>query len=462
MGERICFATSQWKDAPNKPSCYTQAQWDAINSSKFNGAPFANCFAASEEVRKEYDQVELQAYASALEEIKLPGCEITLCNGGTYTGIFAWLQEQVENLPEVTKKDITVKCEDTEMTVWDGSTYFELKKASKTFEWRTCTCIREPDKQIFRAATIGLVPNAMKAPSKRSDTYIPVCGPGTHIKEITKEQMVQIVWRVSQLDMNASGFSVSNSGSVETGTCLYRDQGSSALQEQSSVNISMSAKVSTSNKNLNPSPSAVGKESSIINSTWDSTKKIGYEAQDARFVSVYGDIYYEDGPAGTSNGNVDVSASISPNSYKCGYLAASSNGSINITLNPFNHRHQYIYFVGEKIYFDPTGLFNFYINLMGDQYYLNPYDVDAPYSLTLIFLGISFTLGVSGPPNGAYSEEVYSQHLGFLINPFVGTRNFSSGGNVTITAKKYYPYANSNGEPIYNEDTGAQLKDPLS
>jgi hypothetical protein len=40
MGERIAFATSNWKDRPNKPAGKTQAEWDAEGSSKFSGFPF--------------------------------------------------------------------------------------------------------------------------------------------------------------------------------------------------------------------------------------------------------------------------------------------------------------------------------------------------------------------------------------------------------------------------------------
>jgi hypothetical protein len=40
MGQRVAFATSNWKDKPDKPDSMTQAEWDAYNSSEFNGFPF--------------------------------------------------------------------------------------------------------------------------------------------------------------------------------------------------------------------------------------------------------------------------------------------------------------------------------------------------------------------------------------------------------------------------------------
>jgi hypothetical protein len=37
---RVSFATTNWKDRPNKPENTPQSEWDAYNSSKFNGFPF--------------------------------------------------------------------------------------------------------------------------------------------------------------------------------------------------------------------------------------------------------------------------------------------------------------------------------------------------------------------------------------------------------------------------------------
>jgi hypothetical protein len=40
MPDKVAFATSNWKDKPDKPDSMTQAEWDAYNSSEFNGFPF--------------------------------------------------------------------------------------------------------------------------------------------------------------------------------------------------------------------------------------------------------------------------------------------------------------------------------------------------------------------------------------------------------------------------------------
>ena len=34
--------------------------------------------------------------------------------------------------------------------------------------------------------------------------------------------------------------------------------------------------------------------------------------------------------------------------------------------------------------------------------------------------------------------------------------------SLTLEFDKYFPYDNGNGQPIYNEDTGAQLRDPVT
>ena len=41
MADKVAFATTNWKDKPNKPTGMSQGEWDAYNSSKFNGFPFA-------------------------------------------------------------------------------------------------------------------------------------------------------------------------------------------------------------------------------------------------------------------------------------------------------------------------------------------------------------------------------------------------------------------------------------
>jgi len=45
MADKVAFATSNWKDKPNKPDNMTQGEWDSVSSSKFSGFPFPVYFA---------------------------------------------------------------------------------------------------------------------------------------------------------------------------------------------------------------------------------------------------------------------------------------------------------------------------------------------------------------------------------------------------------------------------------
>jgi hypothetical protein len=455
MGERVWFATSNWKDKPNKPSCYTQAQWDARNSSKFNGVPFAGGFAVTDaQVSslkvKGYKQSDIDAYKAAIEAISVADCEdAEWCPtkkiqpaAGTRMNL---LNAAVGAVPLPQEIDVDLTCQDIDMTVWDGSTYFEDKRFEKTWEWTSC-CSGKP-----RSYTAGFGSN-IKKPSKRSDVYVPVCGPGTHIQEITKDELMKIVWQVSQFDLNASGFKAEvKTTTTYSGSCVSGDSGSSST-------------VTTSNKNLDPSISSPGKESNIVSLNWDACKQMGYTGQDSMGAASQNDgSFYTDGPYGTGNGNITVSANATV-SYKCGHFSTyvTGSGRIDITINPFSDRNKYIYFVtdptsdAEKIYFDPTGLFTFTMVSNGYTYNLNPTESGSPHSLTLNLFGKNYTLKVGGIANGTYNS--------LLNNPprSTSTQTSFTGGTITITGKKYYPYANSNGEAIYDEDTGAQLKDPLS
>ena len=43
--------------------------------------------------------------------------------------------------------------------------------------------------------------------------------------------------------------------------------------------------------------------------------------------------------------------------------------------------------------------------------------------------------------------------------------NLSDGGpmkNFSLVFDKFFPYDNGNGQPIYNTDNGAQLRDPIT
>jgi hypothetical protein len=450
MGERVWFATSNWKDKPNKPSCYTQAEWDARNSSKFNGAPFAGNFAfdPTKTTVKGLSQADFDAYKNAVQAISQPGCPF----------IGSQLMIAQQNLPKLKETDIPVTCQDAEMKVWDGSTYYDRSGAIKTFTWTTCNSGKS------RSMTIGV--EDFKAPSASTKAYIPVCGPGTHIKEITKDELMKIVWRVAEFDLDASGFSAK----VDKEWSMNLSSSNPYNNCDTQYWAKSSCTVTTSNKNLDPSSSSLGKESDIVKSKWAACPERGYTGKDSMSVSSVGTIY-TDGPYGTGNGNVTVSASLPSTAYKCGNIAMVGSGEVKISIKPFADRQQYIYFVPdsasgvEKIYFDPTGLFNFSIVCNGANYYLDPTNQSARFTLTLNLLGKNYTLKVSGPPNGSSQIPLTlgAGGGGWGFGNQFGTQAIAfTSGTVTISPKKYYPYANSKGEAVYDEDTGAQLKDPLS
>lgn len=49
-----------------------------------------------------------------------------------------------------------------------------------------------------------------------------------------------------------------------------------------------------------------------------------------------------------------------------------------------------------------------------------------------------------------------------LIAPTAPATTDSTACDLTMTAYKFFPYKNSLGQPVYDEDTGAQLVDPFS
>jgi hypothetical protein len=180
---------------------------------------------------------------------------------------------------------------------------------------------------------------------------------------------------------------------------------------------------------------------------------------------VAGGYSYPCTPAG-GDGNVTVSASVSPTNYKCGNISMSASGSINITLSSSIQRDKIIYFItdqsgNEKIYLDISKMINISLATGYSSYYIDAGNVIAPFTAYISFLGKTFNIGIQGPQNG--SSTVYHDNRFWGNNGKTASLNRSfTAGTVTITGKKYYPYANSKGEAVYNVDTGAELKDPLS
>jgi hypothetical protein len=70
MGQKVSFATVNWKDRPNKPANVSQTEWDAEDSSCFSGFPFPVYFA--KKWTGEYSK-PLDVYQQELQDILTPG-----------------------------------------------------------------------------------------------------------------------------------------------------------------------------------------------------------------------------------------------------------------------------------------------------------------------------------------------------------------------------------------------------
>jgi hypothetical protein len=169
-----------------------------------------------------------------------------------------------------------------------------------------------------------------------------------------------------------------------------------------------------------------------------------------------------------SNGNLTLTRTAS---YQCSSedeYPQNFDTKCTLTLTPFDERHKAFFFVDDKVYLDITKLFKFKVNLPVvtyntvfcrsedyiEDYRLDPGNINAEFNINVIFLGVTFTVGVRGPKN--YTGKTKSFHFGTRTL----TRTFTPG-TINIEGKKYYPYQNSEGEAVYNEDTGAELTNPL-
>lgn len=82
----------------------------------------------------------------------------------------------------------------------------------------------------------------------------------------------------------------------------------------------------------------------------------------------------------------------------------------------------------------------------------------------------AYSDGSVDPSNSDYMGQFTMLDNSTSIYGFRTTEEYPSDGgdsrlesvSAQLTPKKYWPYANSQGEPVYDEDTGTQLVDPFS
>lgn len=562
MGERVWFATSNWKDKPSKPSCYTQAQWDARNSSKFNGAPFPSEFgyatsgtylnlsyqqvaafdSAKTQSEKYYtsstapsinfpDATFLNSIKSQLESIPTPQGDSADCSTGQPLDYTRSDRIKIEinkvicsNPPSASNS--TLACDEIDLKLWDGSTYFDTGAVTvnKNWSWTTQGWGCYSTKNNSAKLTGDL---QYKIPSSSSTKPLQVCGPGTPIIEISKDTAMQLIWRAKNIDIESANISSSSDytrdinytidvskigvigGSMVAG-CKYAS---------GTVTTKQSLGYNVKTKNINDTqPSSSLTEKDIISLNWAPSAQNGFKGSESK-AGCGGDTssnspddpninISHDGQVNGFQGSVDPNwtgptPDCSRPYLKCdditlyGAMIPGISGGYNITIKPFDKRQKAFYFIGDKIYFDIRTLIEFNvggyiigyknakiktlqtryeytsdisINLFGQNYnipIMKPVD-----KLKLEFDHVGYNLGgsfnlYSNPltPIGCFdnSVTVLTTTIGGLT-PSVNTSTNMGNlqGSFTIKGVKYYKYATSKGEDVYDEATGNQLKDPLS
>lgn len=122
-------------------------------------------------------------------------------------------------------------------------------------------------------------------------------------------------------------------------------------------------------------------------------------------------------------------------------------------------------------------LFQLVIGIFGDsldEEYV-AYDPDSqlfyPYvlcsGLLFVHAGIQFAIDSSGSNGTLTINPIVAPSFTLPLKIFGGYSDFgfntvnSAAINLTLTADQFWPYANSQGEPVYDSANGAQLNDPL-
>lgn len=150
MADSVHFGTVEWKDKPDKPEDLTQEQWDAKESSGFNGFPFPFVY-RSKPLVGFHDETM-----------------------GTSHTLIELDEDPVE--PEI----------------WDGATYY-------TYSYE----------HYEEGGTATITVNYQ---SSKAESLCPVVGPGTPYQEVSLDFLVKLFWRVKRLKFGSgTHFNVSAS-----------------------------------------------------------------------------------------------------------------------------------------------------------------------------------------------------------------------------------------------------------
>lgn len=523
MGERIWFATSNWSGAPNKPSCYSQAQWDARNSSKFNGLPFATLPVSG---YTDWNALGENAFEKLKQNIQsIPVQCIDGSNnywGGCSRGQYIFneiskysnLYANEDYALAVNMKELP--CDKQDYKIWDGSTFYSVnKEIDKNWSWTVDTW---SENTINRSVTY-YANLQIKVPSNSTSYITPVCGPGTHIVEISKDLAMNLVWRAKELEIDTA--SINFTSNIESSGSAFYQCWDSATNKSIPINLTCSMKASqalqTTSKKIGSSSSSTLKESDILSLKWDKSSDASYTYDSTKVTSdppiclacsCYDDSSNSPNTGGTctytdSNIKSTIQYTVTncqeiincksnflgnnnwQNSYLTNVAAGPSfppSNDFNISLQEFKNRQYAIITTQDnsgniKYFLDVKKLLNFSVPGygLGNEIYIGtgPYPgsaiiepqgfygnrVSNLLATTTASLGESINIILFGEtisvPVTKYNTIKKAGDTSYI-------RSSSLSGSITIKAKSYYEYATSKGEAVYDKTTGNQLRDPLS
>lgn len=535
MGERISFATTNWKDKPGKPDCMTQGEWDALNSSKFNGLPFASpILTGFVDLRATYDQ-ELTTLENGLNSITQPYVDADRNITNRFgEQIFPLVSGFIDKISGSKYVQSSLPCDKMQYQLWSGQYYEYNRSIEKKCEFN-CSRFYDNFTKYDYLRTMAQVGIRFKIPSNSTTEITPVCGPGTSAIEIDKALAINLVWRLKELELDSSTFSITTNMNGTAPGSLMQDtfQGSFSFR--------------TDQKTAGQSALSGYNESQIINQKWEESPNDRFTAS-GTVNNLIGDCVpnYLDMQVACQNTitNASFNASSSwqaspelgPHTYTAS-IRLPNIFEVGVELLPFNERKDAIISIQDgsqtKYFLDfnklifiksfetrdasdrlgsqrrtwswsdraqqeidtesrtaPRILFGNIESNIG----LPKKDDDAEYRLISV-RGHSPERGQSKnspkPPDPVFplswwfscateTETFGFNHVNVTIN-LLGTdvivpltvpysrgcgdyynQTTTTAGAIKIKGKSYYEYANSAGEAVYDKDTGAQLKDPLS
>lgn len=526
MGERISFATTQWKDKPGKPDCMTQAEWDAMNSSKFNGLPFASpILTGFLDVGATFDE-KLTNLENSLNSVTLPylGPEPDQAYGGDCHVNDNWglqLSPLVSGfLTSITGSkyvESPLPCDKMQYQLWNGQYYQYNRNVEKKYEGsETCTVspgAEDPREKtvFFRCVAQGGV--MFKIPSNSTTEITPVCGPGTSAIEISKTLAADLVWRLKELELDSSTFSLATSIQGTAPGSIVQDTFQSSFTFKTDQKTPGQFALSGYN------------ESEIISQKWEKSPDDRFRITGNILSAACTGSYYGDNQTSCNNtitnASIGGSSLLSYDSSAYNYSAnvrAPSSRAIELELLPFAERQEAIISIQDgsqtKYFLDFNKLisiksandsFGYWWSNQGDDYTNSNSRIAFGYiesniglpkkgsyppaifgwrghntarhghspaapsfpvaemlacateSRTFGFNHVDVTINLLGTNVTVPLSVEYSKGCGSYIN-----QTTTTAGAIKIKGKSYYEYANSAGEAVYDKDTGAQLKDPLS